>query len=150
MSKYLCALQCGKICDSEHKDTLFNISSDRWETVKNKSKLWQGLDKFGNLYNFLDWDKGPSGIYMHDSCRISLTSDRLLQQAVKRQENIISNINDSKTLCSSQSDSLVEEPAPKRLRSSLGVIHKKDLCVWCCKGDDGRNKDTKLLSDSDN
>ena len=30
------------------------------------------------------------------------------------------------------------------MRSSLGVVHNKNLCVWCCKGESSKHKETKL------
>ena len=43
------------------------------------------------------------------------------------------------------SSSVFDEPTPKHLRSSLGVIHEKNSCVWCKRPEDDKNKGTKLL-----
>ena len=39
----------------------------------------------------------------------------------------------------------VEVPPAKRLRSSLGMIHEKNKCVWCCKTGTSRQPESKLL-----
>ena len=36
-------------------------------------------------------------------------------------------------------------PLAKRLQSSLGVIHDKTKCVWCCKTKSPRHPESKLL-----
>ncbi|KAG0706702.1 hypothetical protein GWK47_024296 [Chionoecetes opilio] len=39
-----------------------------------------------------------------------------------------------------------EASAPKRLRSSMGVLHDKTLCVWCMKwGYNSSNRDKQIL-----
>jgi len=38
------------------------------------------LEKFGNVYDEVNWENGPSGLYMHDTCRITLSSKRSLRQ----------------------------------------------------------------------
>ena len=53
--------------------------------------------------------------------------------------------------CQSQSSSIAEvssqdeAPAAKRLRSSLGLIHDKNKCVWCCKPESEKHPESKLL-----
>ena len=44
MTHYECVLKCGKPCN----DTK-TILPARWESIKEKSKKWTGLDKFGNV-----------------------------------------------------------------------------------------------------
>lgn len=36
-------------------------------------------------------------------------------------------------------------PAAKRLRSSLGLMHDKAKCVWCCKTESARHPESKLV-----
>ena len=49
---------CGSLCN-EATDTI--RSTQRWENIKQKALLWNGLDKFGHVYPTVDWDKGPVG-----------------------------------------------------------------------------------------
>ena len=51
MSQFLCVLQCGKPCDSDSKDSLFNIMTERWETIK-KTSPGSGVDSI-SLDKFL-------------------------------------------------------------------------------------------------
>ncbi|KAL7406316.1 hypothetical protein ABVT39_017681 [Epinephelus coioides] len=59
-----CVLQCGRLCD-EATDSI--PSKERWENIKKKAVLWRNLDKFGNVYATVDWDKGPVGQCVHDT-----------------------------------------------------------------------------------
>jgi len=76
-----CILQCGKLCDKAN-DSISSI--ERWETIKQKALLWSDLDKFGNVCATVDWDNGPAGQCVHDSCRLTLCYSKKLEQAKKR------------------------------------------------------------------
>ena len=105
-----CVLQCGQICDSENRDSLCKISTERWETIKKKSKLWRGLDKFGDVFDSVDWDKGPSSQCVHDRCRLALVTQKQRKQAIKRyQSSQKPNSNESQKLSSSFA---CNEPTP--------------------------------------
>ena len=146
MAQFNCILQCGTLCENNDNNSLFNISLDRWETIKKQSKLWKGLDKFSDVFDSVDWDNGPAGKCMHDSCRLKIMTNKKLQQAIKRKEKQDKqSIHESEEASSSQS----EEPMSKCLRSSLGVIHEKYLCVWCRKDHDTKHKGTELYLLSD-
>ena len=66
---------------------------------------------------------------MHDSCRLTFSNTKKLEQAQKRQKK--REVDE----CQSQSSSIAEvssqdgAPAAKRLRSSLGLIHDKNKCL---------------------
>ena len=142
MSTTLCVLQCGGQCD-EATESITSI--ERWENLKKKSLLWSGLDKFGDVYANVDWDKGPVGQCVHDACRLTLSNANKLEQAKKRQRK--REIEDNQCQSSSLSDVCSPAPAPasKRLRSSLGVIHDKTKCVWCCKTESAKHPESKLV-----
>ena len=132
---------CCEPCD-EATDCISSI--ERWENIKNKALLWKGLDKFGTVHEAVDWYKGPTGQYAHDSCRLTLCNARKLEQAKKRpQKRVLDE-------CQSQSSPIADVSSPaiappaKRLRSSLGPIHDKMKCVWCCKGESPKHPETKL------
>ena len=137
-----CILQCGKPCNK--KNTIDNMQITTWANVKKKAFLWQGLDKFGKVYDETNWAAGPKGLYIHNKCRIELSSKEKLGKARKRwgkveEENrrIEEPVNDS------ANDELeISEPHSKRpRRSSTDVLHDKHLCVWCMKGKDDRHVD---------
>ena len=130
MTDYKCVLKCGKPCNDNE-----TISSARWQSLKEKSKNWTGLDKFGDVHSETDWNNGPSGYYTHDSCYVTVSSASNLRKAIKRKEKCSS----SQIPAQEQSDD-DDHPgdlSPKRLRSSMGgPLHDKTKCVWCMKGDD--------------
>ena len=76
---------------------------------------------------------------------MTLSNTKKLEQAQKRQKK--REVDE----CLSQSSSVDEissqdeAPAAKRLRSSLGVIHDKNKCVWCCKPESAKHPESKLL-----
>ena len=63
------------------------ISDGKWNQIKEKSVKWKGLDRFGDVHEQVNWDKGKTGLHMHKSCYISLSSKRILAQA-KKKENV--------------------------------------------------------------
>ncbi len=99
-------LQCGELCD-EATDSISSI--ERWDIIKKKSLLWSGLDKFGNAHAIVDWDRGPAGQGVHDSCRLTLCNSKKLEQAKERQKKR------EFSKCQSQSSSMsdVFSPAAK-------------------------------------
>ncbi len=140
-AKVPCMLQCGEPCNPA-TDTIGSI--ERWESIRQKALLWKGLDKFGSVHECVDWVKGPVGHFMHDSCRLTFSNTKKLEQAQKRQKK------HEVDECQSQSSSIEvssqdEAPAAKRLRSSLGLIHDKNKCVWCCKPESAKHPEPKLL-----
>lgn len=136
----LCVLQCGGLCDEATNSI---PSTEKWEKLKEKALLWSGLDKFGNVYATVDWDRGPAGQCVHDSCRLTLCNAKKLEQAKKRQEKREFDQCQSVSL-SMPDDCPAVAPAAKRLRSSLGLIHDKSKCVWCCKSESVRHPESKL------
>ena len=49
--------------------------------MKEKALLWSGLDKFGDVYAMVDWDKGPVGQYIHNTCMLTFSNAKKLEQA---------------------------------------------------------------------
>ena len=78
-----CVLQCGRRCN-EATDSISSI--ERWENIKEKALLWSGLDKFGNVYATVNWEKGPVGQYAHNTCRLTLWNSKKLEQAKERRK----------------------------------------------------------------
>jgi len=77
-------LQCGEPCNPA-MDAIGSIQ--RWESIRQKALLWRGLDRFGSVRECVDWGKGPVGHFIHDSCRLMLSSSsKKLEQAQKRQK----------------------------------------------------------------
>ena len=64
---------CCEPCD-EATDCISSI--ERWENIKRKALLWEGLDRFGNVHEAVDWHNGPTGQYVHDSCRFTYAMPR--------------------------------------------------------------------------
>jgi len=142
MSTIPCLLQCGVPCN-EANDAIVNVES--WENLKKKALLWSGLDKFGDVYATVDWNNGPGRQCVHKACKLTLWNTRKLEQAKARQTKL------EVEVCPVQSSSMsvaflpAADPPAKRLRSSVeGLIHEKTKCVWCCKPESPKNRETKL------
>lgn len=54
MSQSQCVLQCGELIDD--RNDCFKISQERWDKLKSQSQSWRGLDKFGDVYDTVDWE----------------------------------------------------------------------------------------------
>ena len=63
--------------------TVDNITSEKWKSIHDKFLQWRALDKFQNVYDTVDWDKGIKGHHMHEACYASLSTKRELSQAEK-------------------------------------------------------------------
>lgn len=77
-----CLLQCGNPVDQD--DSLDGVSIGKWQNLREKAANWSGLDKFGTVYESVDWDKGHEGLFMHKECYLNISNKRKLQQAEKR------------------------------------------------------------------
>ena len=133
---FQCVLGCNNQCNAEDV-----ISAEKWKTLKSKTALWKGLDKFDAVNESIPWSNGPDGFHMCDNCYFTLKSNRSLDQARKRQEkgkkrtDLPEHTPAEENLCQSSS---------KRLRSSIGgALQPKNTCVWCLAGADTRHPDRK-------
>ena len=43
-----CILKCGDPC--READTIDRITDGKWSNIKTKAELWQGLDRFGDVF----------------------------------------------------------------------------------------------------
>ena len=82
---------------------------------------------------------------MHDSCRLTFSNTKKLEQAQKRQKKREVEEYQSQSSSIAEISSQDEAPAAKRLRPSLGLIHDKNKCVWCCKSESAKHPESKLL-----
>ena len=92
--------------------------------------VWKGLDMFGDVYEKVDWDKGPSGVYFHKFCHVHLRDERRLNFAIGRATPDTPSIEEDKP---SVAIPVTDPPRRGSFTRSKGVLHKKDLCVWCMK-----------------
>lgn len=130
----LCAL-CGEVCTDDRPIVGIEI----WNGIKNHARNWIGLDKFGDVYDRVDWEKPQK---LHENCRKTISASRQLKQAqVRFQKRVLENEQNESTI----EDVNAEAPnEPKRvLRSTLGPLHEKHLCVWCMLPEDSKHKGRK-------
>ena len=102
------------------------------------------MEKFGNVFESTDWEKGAEGLHIHERCYITLSSRRSLQQSRKRKET--ENAEKFPTISEQQNfqEKECQPSSPKRLRSSTGgPLYHKNKCVWCMKGSDKSNPTRK-------
>ena len=52
------------LCDKECDEDRSNLSLDAWERMKVKAQEWKGLRKFGTIYDSVDWEAGPKGVFI--------------------------------------------------------------------------------------
>ena len=70
---YMCVL-CGEECDEDRS----KYPIDSWNNIKIQAQAWHGMDKFGNVYEQVEWENGPVGIYFYKTCRTAFASQRTL------------------------------------------------------------------------
>ena len=118
---------CCQPCDELEK----TIKVVNWKNLKVKASKWKGLDKYNNVYESDDWEEGSAGLVWHKSCKIETCGERKLQQALKRKRK-----NDANAV--KQEVQIEHSPAPpsKTTRQNVGIVHQKNHCIWCMKGDD--------------
>lgn len=131
--EYECILRCGRPCYKS--DSLNNITDQKWNSIREKSLQWKGLDRFQNACENVDLEKGPKGYFMHSTCYATLSNKRSLSQAQKRKQKSEKG-HESDNHQTDQEDPSADTTSfsPKKLRSSVGIVHDKSLCVWCNKG----------------
>ena len=112
---YPCFLQCGVNCNSTESN-----STKRCKQLETKTKDWEDLDKFGNVFESTDWEKGAEGLHVHERYYITLSSRRSLQQSRKRKEK--ENAENSPTIPEQQDlqEKECKTSSSKRWRYSIG------------------------------
>ena len=68
MMEYYCLLQCGVNYHSTE-----TITNKRWKQLGAKTKDWRDLDKFRNLFESIEWEKGPEWVRLHERCYLTLS-----------------------------------------------------------------------------
>ena len=127
----LCNLQCNEERSS------YPLNS--WNDLKRLAHEWKKLDTFGEVFDSVSWDDGPSGKYFHKVCRMEIAGERKLQQAKSRYEK---NTNKQQIQTSCANESVENDPATSGRRTrSKGMLHNKDLCIWCMKPEDKAHPD---------
>ena len=129
------------LCNERCSENRSNYDLEKWEDLRKTAEKWKGLDTFGDVFDNVNWSRGPSGIYFHKLCRLRLNDDRRLKQAIGRNTDKTSPVNN--TILQDIPCASASADTPMRTRSQ-GVLHQKDLCVWCMnpKWDD-KNKTKK-------
>ena len=61
---------------------------DLWNTLKKTALQWRGLDKYGDVPDRMKWDDGPDGLAFHKIGKMEISSQRKLQQSIKRKEKV--------------------------------------------------------------
>ena len=101
-------------------------------SIREKTLRWEGLDRF--QCENVDWAKGPEGHYMHQTCYTTLSNKRCLSQAEKRKQKLEVDIERDNQSVQGNPSPFASLSSPKRLRSSIGMVHDKNVCVWCRRG----------------
>ena len=127
----LCNLQCNEERSS------YPLNS--WNDLKRLAHEWKKLDTFGEVFDSVSWDDGPSGKYFQKVCRMEIAGERKLQQAKSRYEK---STNKQQIQTSCANESVENDPATSGRRTrSKGMLHNKDLCIWCMKPEDKAHPD---------
>ena len=90
------------------------------------------------VFENVEWDKGPSGIYFHKLCHLNIKSKYKLQQAKNRHANT-----SAEELEQEMDEVEIEDDASgvgtgpdvfeRSFTRSQGTLHIKHCCIWCMK-----------------
>ena len=57
-----------------------DFPASSWDKLEIVAVEWRGLDRYGDIFENVRWDDGPSGIFFHKICKTEFTSKGKLQQ----------------------------------------------------------------------
>ena len=82
-------------CNEDKSD----YPTDSLNKLKAVALEWKGLDKYGNVFESVNWDDGPSGSFLHKLCKTEFTSKKKLEQSkarkAKAETSTLKSCNDS-------------------------------------------------------
>ena len=120
------------------------ISTEKWKQMETKIKEWKGMEKFGNVSESTDWEKGVEGLHVHKWCCIRLSSKRSLQHLWKRTEKKCWK-NSSDPWAIRFTGKKCQLSLSIRLQSSIdGPLYDKNKFIWCMEGSDKKNPTRKI------
>ena len=132
----ICIL-CGKPCKENEK----RIKKEDWTKLKHKSLEWKGLDKYNEVFDSVDWGCEGRGLFWHKMCKCDICGERPLAQAISRKRKIEETIQKVEEEEKKENKNPTPPPTRKSTRQSVGTVNRKDLCIWCMKGNDMRHPD---------
>ena len=138
------------LCTEERQEEC-ESNLDGWKNLEEKSRHWCGLNTSGDVFDRVNWENGPEGMYLHSNCKMKLLNKRSLEQAKKRKEKEQAQKEEEEKNKDDDQDrkrSRLESPEIPIIiprRSLTGKVHSKNLCIWCMKPEDSRHKDRKSL-----
>ena len=125
-NEVICRLQRGDPCSK--RDSIDKITLKKWKNIEGQSKKWTGLDILESVFTTADWNLGPTGLSMHDSCYIKLCSPRKLTQAEKRKQKQLQHIV-SEDESGFKSNTAVTDNSfsslPNERTHTVGIVHDK-------------------------
>ena len=75
------------LCQGDCDEDKSNTPIEAWETLKNHAKNWEGLDKYGSVYDEVEWENGLQGVFYHKLCRAQIASKDKLSKALKQKKS---------------------------------------------------------------
>ena len=121
------------VCDAQCHEKQKHLDDEKWENFRLAAKKWSGLDTYGDVFIKTDWKSGWEGKFWHKMCKLNISTEKKLKQALKRKEAAKSP--------DEKSDDAVNEDERPATRKSVGIIHDKSACIWCTRGYDERHPD---------
>ena len=129
------------LCGSDQcREDKSDISEDSWTSFQRHAEKWIGLDRFGDVHDWVSWGDGPRGVFYHDNCRKAISGARQLEQVQKRLARVAVPDNNTNEVISHEPESC--EPS-RPSRASIGFVHDKKLCVWCMLPHDNKHRGTE-------
>ena len=123
---------CCIICNTECNEKQKNPREDSWKEFEGTAKAWHEINGvYGNVFQNVSWENGAMGYCWHKNCKWKMTNKKTLEQAKKNLEKEMDQQQKELKRMAAQAIPLDEK---RETRKSIGVIHNKDLCIWCMQG----------------
>ena len=133
--RVLCII-CNKTCTEKQKNPL----DDTWKTFEEVAKAWKDVDddEYGAVYEKVNWENGAIGVFWHKNCKFSFVNKRSLEQATVKYENKKKKLELAKIEAAAVKVKRRRKKKwnlpPRDTRKNIGVISKKESCLWCERG----------------
>ena len=133
------------LCDELCTETRV-YDSEKWQKLKLKAEEWKGLDKYGNVFNTVNWEEGPCGknSTFHRKCVTYIQiAEKLAQAKARFQKSLVAAATegdqvDTPALSQQETTGVSDDTNTRNTRKSTGVLHDKTKCVFCKLPDNHR------------
>ena len=122
------------LCTDDCEEKQKNLTDEQWAGFRNLANEWSGLEgTYSHVFSGVDWESGPNGYFWHKDCKWKMANRKTLNQARTSFNRMSTSLFIDDLSCDI---SRIDFPST---RLNTGIIHDKDLCIWCQEGYDEKH-----------